>query len=224
MALWLGLSYCDMMRILSLWWDDFNFHISQRFRNFTNWNNDTRSKYMNHSISATLCYSLDWIEITESNMTDSTFWFRILRRHESNSTSERFKRGEENNYCVQEKFRSIFLFLVFFFPQHFLFCSILFHFFLFRFFFFFFLLFYDFFSELFPCAANEEDERDGLDIQSLSVVEAEFFFNKTDEGKSPADLAATKRTINLDAFHIIKVIGKGKLIIKSSLFYFFSPS
>ena len=56
---------------------------------------------------------------------------------------------------------------------------------------------------------NEDDERDGLDIQSLSVVEAEFFFNKTDEGKSAADLAATKRTINLDAFHIIKVIGKG---------------
>ena len=59
-------------------------------------------------------------------------------------------------------------------------------------------------------SANEDDERDGLDIQSLSVVEAEFFFNKTDEGKSAADLAATKRTINLDAFHIIKVIGKGK--------------
>lgn len=56
---------------------------------------------------------------------------------------------------------------------------------------------------------NEDDERDGLDIQSLSVVEAEFFFNKTDEGKSAADIAATKRTINLDAFHIIKVIGKG---------------
>ena len=25
--------------------------------------------------------------------------------------------------------------------------------------------------------ANEDDERDGLDIQSLSVVEAEFFYN-----------------------------------------------
>ena len=61
---------------------------------------------------------------------------------------------------------------------------------------------------IFP-TANDDDERDGLDIQSLSVVEAEFFFNKTDEGKSQADLAATKRTINLDAFHIIKVIGKG---------------
>ena len=57
--------------------------------------------------------------------------------------------------------------------------------------------------------ANDDDERDGLDIQSLSVVEAEFFYNKTDEGKSAADIAATKRTINLDAFHIIKVIGKG---------------
>lgn len=58
--------------------------------------------------------------------------------------------------------------------------------------------------------ANEDDERDGLDIQSLSVVEAEFFYNKTDEGKSAADIAAAKRTINLDAFHIIKVIGKGE--------------
>lgn len=58
-------------------------------------------------------------------------------------------------------------------------------------------------------SANDDDERDGLDIQSLSVVEAEFFYNKTDEGKSAADIAATKRTINLDAFHIIKVIGKG---------------
>lgn len=61
--------------------------------------------------------------------------------------------------------------------------------------------------------ANEDDERDGLDIQSLSVVEAEFFYNKTDEGKSAADIAAAKRTINLDAFHIIKVIGKGELEI-----------
>ena len=146
MALWLGLSYCDMMRILSLWWDDFNFHISQRFRNFTNWNNDTRSKYMNHSISATLYYSLDWIEIIESNMTDFTFWFRILRRHESNSTPERFKRGEENNYCVQEKFRSIFLFLVFFsFLNIFysaLFCSTFFCFVFFSFFFFYFTIFF----------------------------------------------------------------------------------
>jgi hypothetical protein len=63
---------------------------------------------------------------------------------------------------------------------------------------------------------NEDDERDGLDIQSLSVVEAEFFFNKTDEGKSAADIAATKRTINLDAFHIIKVIGKGTKTLLSS--------
>eukprot|EP00596_Hydrurales_sp_CCMP1899_P000776 CAMPEP_0119051196 /NCGR_PEP_ID=MMETSP1177-20130426/72895_1 /TAXON_ID=2985 /ORGANISM="Ochromonas sp, Strain CCMP1899" /LENGTH=551 /DNA_ID=CAMNT_0007030321 /DNA_START=447 /DNA_END=2105 /DNA_ORIENTATION=+ len=54
-----------------------------------------------------------------------------------------------------------------------------------------------------------EDDNDGLDIQSLSVVEAEFFFNKDDKGKSQADIDAAKRTINLDAFHIIKVIGKG---------------
>jgi hypothetical protein len=30
--------------------------------------------------------------------------------------------------------------------------------------------------------AEEDDLNDGLDIQSLSVVEAEFFYNKTDEG------------------------------------------
>ena len=64
---------------------------------------------------------------------------------------------------------------------------------------------------------HEDDERDGLDIQSLSVVKAEFFFNKTDEGKSAADLAATKRTINLDAFHIIKVIGKGNVSFQYSM-------
>ena len=69
--------------------------------------------------------------------------------------------------------------------------------------------------------ANDDDERDGLDIQSLSVVEAEFFYNKTDEGKSAADIAATKRTINLDAFHIIKVIGKGNYCHLISLFYSF---
>ena len=69
---------------------------------------------------------------------------------------------------------------------------------------------------------NEDDERDGLDIQSLSVVEAEFFFNKTDEGKSAADLAATKRTINLDAFHIIKVIGKGNLFFLALIIGFCS--
>lgn len=68
---------------------------------------------------------------------------------------------------------------------------------------------------------HEDDERDGLDIQSLSVVEAEFFFNKTDEGKSAADLAATKRTINLDAFHIIKVIGKGNVSFDHAIISFF---
>jgi hypothetical protein len=57
--------------------------------------------------------------------------------------------------------------------------------------------------------ATEDDERDGLDIQSLSVVEAEFLYNRTDEGKSAAEVALAQRTINLEAFHIIKVIGKG---------------
>lgn len=59
---------------------------------------------------------------------------------------------------------------------------------------------------------TETDAQDGLDIQSLSVVEhAEFIYDKIDEGKSAVETSsAVKRTINLDAFHIIKVIGKGK--------------
>jgi len=58
-------------------------------------------------------------------------------------------------------------------------------------------------------AAMEEDENDGLDIQSLSVVEAEFIYNKIDEGKTQGAIEK-KRTINLEAFKIIRVIGKGK--------------
>ena len=57
------------------------------------------------------------------------------------------------------------------------------------------------------------DENDGLDIQSLSVVEAEFIYNKIDEGKSSSDSVSMKRTINLDTFKIIKVIGKGNFLI-----------
>jgi hypothetical protein len=56
---------------------------------------------------------------------------------------------------------------------------------------------------------DEDDEKDGLDIQSLSVMEAEFLYNRVDEGKSAAEVAQSKKTINLEAFHIIKVIGKG---------------
>lgn len=58
-------------------------------------------------------------------------------------------------------------------------------------------------------AAEMEDENDGLDIQSLSVVEAEFIYNKIDEGKNQG-IIEKKRTINLEAFKIIRVIGKGK--------------
>mmetsp|Transcript_7435 Transcript_7435/g.11093 ORF Transcript_7435/g.11093 Transcript_7435/m.11093 type:complete len:636 (-) Transcript_7435:401-2308(-) len=52
------------------------------------------------------------------------------------------------------------------------------------------------------------DRDDGMDIKSLSYVEAEFIYDKTD-GEIPEEAARTRRTINLDAFKIIKVIGKG---------------
>lgn len=68
-------------------------------------------------------------------------------------------------------------------------------------------------------AAEMEEENDGLDIQSLSVVEAEFIYNKIDEGKPASqEVAEKKRTINLEAFKIIRVIGKG---IKFSFGYYF---
>jgi hypothetical protein len=62
--------------------------------------------------------------------------------------------------------------------------------------------------------SEEEDAKDGLDIQSLSVVkEAEFIYNKIDEDKvASGGAVAVKRTINLEAFKIIRVIGKGILI------------
>ena len=52
----------------------------------------------------------------------------------------------------------------------------------------------------------EEFDRDGLDIQSLSTMEAEFMYDKDDE---QVEQEPVKRKINLDAFNIIKVIGKG---------------
>ena len=69
----------------------------------------------------------------------------------------------------------------------------------------------------------DEDDRDGLDIQSLSVVEAEFMYDESDSSLNNAAVIANvgtsnnssttnnapKRMINLDAFNIIKVIGKG---------------
>lgn len=56
---------------------------------------------------------------------------------------------------------------------------------------------------------DDDDAKDGMDIQSLSFVEAEFIYNKKDEEKSASEKLTSKRTINLDAFKIIKVIGKG---------------
>lgn len=56
----------------------------------------------------------------------------------------------------------------------------------------------------------DDDERDGLDIQSLSMGEAEFMYDAEDTaGATSSSDNATKKTINLDAFNIIKVIGKG---------------
>ena len=60
---------------------------------------------------------------------------------------------------------------------------------------------------------NEDDARDGLDIQSLSVVEAEFLYDSNDKSvevnAEAGVVGAPKRTINLESFQIIKVIGKG---------------
>ena len=58
------------------------------------------------------------------------------------------------------------------------------------------------------------DDNDGLDIQSLSVVEAEFLYNHIEDGDvaltgGRSDKSKPARTINLDSFQIIKVIGKG---------------
>lgn len=86
-------------------------------------------------------------------------------------------------------------------------------------------------------AAMDDGENDGLDIQSLSVVQAEFLYDRLEEEKaqenrgpgssttnsnkatgnfstmepslSTSVAEIPKRTINLDSFHIIKCIGKG---------------
>lgn len=57
---------------------------------------------------------------------------------------------------------------------------------------------------------KEENLEDMQEIQALSMVEAEFIYNKKDE-KGPSDGATspTKKKISLEAFKIIKVIGKG---------------
>jgi serum/glucocorticoid-regulated kinase 2 len=61
-------------------------------------------------------------------------------------------------------------------------------------------------------AKEEDDPNDGLDIQSLSVVrEAEFLYNRMNEMEETAGAAAARPrvTINLEAFDIIRVVGKG---------------
>ena len=56
---------------------------------------------------------------------------------------------------------------------------------------------------------EEADKKDGLDIQSLSVVEAEVLFSYKESSSFMENKAAEKATINLEAFKIIKVVGKG---------------
>ena len=57
--------------------------------------------------------------------------------------------------------------------------------------------------------SNMDGADDGMDIQSLSYVEAEFIYDKKDEGKADTADKSEGRKINLEAFKIIKVIGKG---------------
>jgi hypothetical protein len=54
---------------------------------------------------------------------------------------------------------------------------------------------------------DDEDKENGLDIKSLSVMEAEFLYNRIDEGSETK--SNVRNTINLEAFKIMKVIGKG---------------
>jgi hypothetical protein len=48
-------------------------------------------------------------------------------------------------------------------------------------------------------------------MQSLKAVEAEYLYRKVDDGtgKALSDVSAEKKKISLEAFQIIKVIGKG---------------
>ena len=59
---------------------------------------------------------------------------------------------------------------------------------------------------------------DKLDIQSLKAVEAEYLYRKLDDSKDLSDVSADKRKISLEAFHIIKVIGKGNPLFSSFSF------
>jgi hypothetical protein len=59
---------------------------------------------------------------------------------------------------------------------------------------------------------------DKLEMQSLKAVEAEYLYRKVDDGtgKALSDVSAEKKKISLEAFQIIKVIGKGKHFFFSS--------
>jgi len=62
---------------------------------------------------------------------------------------------------------------------------------------------------------GEIADDDGLDIKALSVIEAEFLYNKVDDEDTTGTTmndgvkSSKPKTINLDSFHIIRVIGKG---------------
>jgi hypothetical protein len=50
---------------------------------------------------------------------------------------------------------------------------------------------------------------DQLDIQSVSAVKAEFMYRRLTDGNT-SSVPTDRRFLSLDAFSIIKVIGKGK--------------
>ena len=52
------------------------------------------------------------------------------------------------------------------------------------------------------------DDADGMDIKSLSVVEAEFIYDRVDGGDQ-SEAAGARKIFSLESFNIIKVIGKG---------------
>ena len=60
-------------------------------------------------------------------------------------------------------------------------------------------------------------------MQSLKAVEAEYLYRKVDDGtgKALSDVSAEKKKISLEAFQIIKVIGKGNHNFISSFLYLF---
>ena len=68
------------------------------------------------------------------------------------------------------------------------------------------IIYYIWFLSLFSFAENDE-----IDILSISKIEAEFIYNKSDT--ATANEETKKKVINLDSFQIIKVIGKGKYFV-----------